>query len=109
MLADACDASGIENGVRRAVEQFGAGETGEKIFHILHFLFSNTSPVILSPLLTQHRELRRWGSNSMANILIVGADQGIGYYLVERLLEVGNSVTVLDRQTDQNVAAVRPE
>lgn len=35
----------------------------------------------------------------MANILIVGADQGIGYYLVERLLEVGNSVTVLDRQT----------
>ena len=24
MLADACDASGIENGVRRAVEQFGA-------------------------------------------------------------------------------------
>ena len=36
----------------------------------------------------------------MANILIVGADQGIGYYLVERLLEVGNSVTVLDRQTE---------
>lgn len=36
----------------------------------------------------------------MANILIVGANQGIGYYLVERLLESGNSVTVLDIQTD---------
>ncbi|MDE6213739.1 MAG: SDR family oxidoreductase [Lachnospiraceae bacterium] len=32
----------------------------------------------------------------MANILIVGANQGIGYYLVERLLELGNTVTVLD-------------
>lgn len=32
----------------------------------------------------------------MANVLIVGADQGIGYYLVERLLELGNTVTVLD-------------
>lgn len=36
----------------------------------------------------------------MANILIVGANQGIGYYLAERLLELGNSVTVLDIQTD---------
>ena len=36
----------------------------------------------------------------MANILIVGADQGIGYYLAERLLESGNSVTVLDLQTN---------
>ncbi len=36
----------------------------------------------------------------MANILIVGANQGIGYYLVERLLEFGNCVTVLDVQTD---------
>lgn len=36
----------------------------------------------------------------MANILIVGANQGIGYYLVERLLEIGNHVTVLDIQTD---------
>lgn len=36
----------------------------------------------------------------MANILIVGADQGIGYYLAERLLESGNFVTVLDIQTD---------
>ena len=36
----------------------------------------------------------------MASILIVGANQGIGYYLVERLLESGNSVTVLDVQTN---------
>lgn len=36
----------------------------------------------------------------MAHILIVGADQGIGYYLAERLLETGNFVTVLDLQTD---------
>jgi len=36
----------------------------------------------------------------MANILIVGANQGIGYYLVERLLELGNCVTELDVQTD---------
>lgn len=32
----------------------------------------------------------------MANILIIGANEGIGYYLVERLLELGNAVTVLD-------------
>lgn len=37
---------------------------------------------------------------NMAKILIVGANQGIGYYLAERLLEAGNSVTVLDIQTD---------
>lgn len=30
------------------------------------------------------------------NIIIVGANQGIGYYLVERLLELKNSVAVLD-------------
>ena len=36
----------------------------------------------------------------MANILIAGANQGIGYYLAERLLELGNFVTVLDIQTD---------
>ena len=36
----------------------------------------------------------------MANILIVGANQGIGYYLVERLLESGNLVTVLDIQVN---------
>lgn len=32
----------------------------------------------------------------MANVLIIGANQGIGYYLAERLLESGNTVTVLD-------------
>lgn len=32
----------------------------------------------------------------MANILIVGANQGIGYYLVKRLLELNHSVAVLD-------------
>ena len=32
----------------------------------------------------------------MANILIVGANQGIGYYLTEKILELGHSVTVLD-------------
>lgn len=32
----------------------------------------------------------------MTNVLIAGANQGIGYYLVERLLELGNTVTVLD-------------
>lgn len=35
----------------------------------------------------------------MSNIIIVGANQGIGYYLAERLLELGNSVTVLDIET----------
>ena len=42
----------------------------------------------------------RWGINNMANILIVGANQGIGYYLAEKLLELGNFVTVLDIHTD---------
>lgn len=32
----------------------------------------------------------------MSNILIVGANQGIGYHMVNRLLEKGNKVTVLD-------------
>lgn len=32
----------------------------------------------------------------MASVVVLGANQGIGYYLVERLLEEGNSVTVLD-------------
>lgn len=32
----------------------------------------------------------------MANIVIVGANQGIGYYLTKRLLELNNSVAVLD-------------
>ncbi len=34
----------------------------------------------------------------MANVLIIGANQGIGYYLIERLLELENTVTVLDVQ-----------
>lgn len=34
----------------------------------------------------------------MANVLVVGANQGIGYYLVERLLELEHTVTVLDIQ-----------
>ena len=32
----------------------------------------------------------------MSNILIIGANQGIGYHMVSRLLEKGNKVTVLD-------------
>lgn len=36
----------------------------------------------------------------MANVLIVGGNRGIGYYFTERLLELGNSVTVLDLQTE---------
>lgn len=32
----------------------------------------------------------------MANVLIIGANEGIGYFLVERLLALGNAVTVLD-------------
>lgn len=36
----------------------------------------------------------------MADILIVGANQGIGYYLAESLLEKGDRVAVLDIRTD---------
>ena len=36
----------------------------------------------------------------MSNILVIGANQGIGYYLAESLLESGNRVAVLDIQTD---------
>lgn len=36
----------------------------------------------------------------MSNILIVGANQGIGYYMVRRLLEKGNKVAVLDIQEE---------
>ena len=32
----------------------------------------------------------------MANVLIIGANEEIGYFLVERLLALGNAVTVLD-------------
>lgn len=35
----------------------------------------------------------------MSNIIITGANQGIGYYLAEKLLENGNSVAVLDLET----------
>lgn len=42
----------------------------------------------------------------MANILITGANQGIGYYFTEQALKDGNSVFVLDIETDhlQNLA-----
>lgn len=36
----------------------------------------------------------------MANIIITGANQGIGYYLAEQLLKDGNKVAVLDIETD---------
>lgn len=36
----------------------------------------------------------------MANIVILGGNRGIGYYLAERLLEQGNTVTILDLYTD---------
>lgn len=32
----------------------------------------------------------------MANIVIVGANQGIGYHMAKRLLELNHSVVVLD-------------
>lgn len=35
---------------------------------------------------------------NIANVLVVGANQGIGYYLAERLLQLENTVTVLDIQ-----------
>lgn len=37
----------------------------------------------------------------MSNILITGANQGIGYFMVKELLSCGNSVTVLDLETDR--------
>ncbi|MGI6216978.1 MAG: SDR family NAD(P)-dependent oxidoreductase [Coriobacteriales bacterium] len=36
----------------------------------------------------------------MSNIIIVGANSGIGYHLVEKLLEQGHHVAVLDIRTD---------
>ena len=33
-------------------------------------------------------------------IVIVGANRGIGYYMVKRLLELGDSISVLDIETD---------
>lgn len=34
------------------------------------------------------------------NIIITGANQGIGYYMTEKLLAEGNKVSVLDIETD---------
>ena len=36
----------------------------------------------------------------MSNIVIVGADPGIGYYLVQSLLEAGNRVAAMDIRTE---------
>ena len=36
----------------------------------------------------------------MSNVVIVGADRGIGYYLAQSLLDAGNKVAVLDVQTE---------
>ena len=36
----------------------------------------------------------------MANIIITGANQGIGYYLAEQALKDGNKVAVLDIEID---------
>ena len=44
----------------------------------------------------------------MADILIVGANQGIGYYLAESLLEKGDRVAVLDIRTD-HIAELQPK
>lgn len=35
------------------------------------------------------------------NILITGANSGIGYYMITELLEMGNNVTVLDLEIDE--------
>lgn len=36
----------------------------------------------------------------MGNIIITGANQGIGYYMVKQLLKDGNRIAVLDLETD---------
>ena len=36
----------------------------------------------------------------MANIIITGANQGIGYYFTEQALKDGNKVAVVDIETD---------
>lgn len=38
------------------------------------------------------------------NLLITGANQGIGYYLAAQALEEGNAVSVLDVETDRLAA-----
>lgn len=40
----------------------------------------------------------------MANILITGANQGIGYFMAEKFLSQGDSVAVLDVETDHLAA-----
>lgn len=40
-----------------------------------------------------------WEGCPLASIVIVGANRGIGYYLVRRLLELGHSVAALDVET----------
>lgn len=40
------------------------------------------------------------GDKSMSNVIITGANSGIGYFLVERLLEQDHHVAVLDIRTD---------
>ena len=37
----------------------------------------------------------------MANVIITGANQGIGYYMVEAMLAGGNVVGVLDMEIDR--------
>ena len=44
----------------------------------------------------------------MAHILIVGANQGLGYYIVKRLLATGHSVSVLDVNTN-HLASLQKE
>ena len=40
------------------------------------------------------------GGLNMSNILIVGANRGIGYYMANSFTGKGNNVTVLDIQDD---------
>ena len=44
----------------------------------------------------------------MAHILVVGANQGIGYYIVKRLLSSGHTVSVLDVNTN-HIGALQKE
>ena len=42
----------------------------------------------------------------MANIIITGANEGIGYYMIKKLLADGNRVSVLDIET-QNLEILK--
>ena len=44
----------------------------------------------------------------MANIVIVGANQGIGYHMAKRLLELNHSVVVLDIDIS-NIRQLQPD